>query len=220
MPLTIPKYVLSPPDSYSLTYLSNRYADGAVHYSTRFLCNTDKAEINELASLQQEEVRSYLESFHHIAGSYNHRLESWVKTNPAEYEQFLIRLASRFNLPADDARIYNLPTDPISPMSAVHSKTTPRPYTNKYNNARPTSSKALKGSQHNITSVKPISPQLSNLSPNHRSGSFYAYVEQRHYVDRDQFNNALPESVVSLRVYTACPALHSNTRKAERTQRV
>lgn len=212
MPLKIPSYILSPSDSYSLTYLNNRYSDGPVCYSSRFLCDTDKAEMDELASLQQEELRSCLESFHRMTDSYCHRLEAWVKTNPAEYERFLIRLASRFNLPADDNRIYSLAADSVSRMPSMYSKSTPRVHGGNCSSSRPTSSRVLRESRRVVTPVKVSPPQLSKPSLDPRPRSLSTCIEQRHYVSKDQPNSSRAGCVVSLRVHVRNPNAYSNSK--------
>lgn len=205
MPLRIPKYILSPSDSYSLTYVNSHYSDGPVYYSSRFLRNGDKAQMNELASLQQQEVRSCLDSFHRITDSYCHRLETWVRTNPAEYERFLIRLASRFNLSVDDERIYSLAAESISRLPSIYSGSTPRVSGTNCSSSRPMSGRALRRSHHDTNPVQVNSPQSSRESLDPRPRSLATCMEQKHYINKDWPKCSVPEGVVSLRVHVRAP---------------
>ncbi|EFO61043.1 Hypothetical protein GLP15_2947 [Giardia lamblia P15] len=222
MPLTIPKYIQSPSDSYSLTYISNQYSDGPVRYSSRFLCSADKAQMNNLASLQQQEILSCLDSFHRITDSYCHRLETWVRENPAEYERFLMRLASQFNLSVDDERIYSLAADSVSRLPSMYSGRTPKMGGSNYSNLhlRPVSGKALRNPQRVITPLKVNSPKPSKSAPdfqtNSRSKNLSTCMEQRHYVNKNQLSHSLPESVVSLRVHVG--ALNSHEFKVSKIE--
>lgn len=216
MPLTIPKYIQSLSDSYSLTYINDQYSDGPVRYSSRFLVPADRAQMHELASLQQQEILSCLDSFHRIKDSYCHRLEAWVRENPAEYERFLIRLASRFNLSVDDSRIYSLAADSVSRLPSMYSGSTPKVGRSNYSNPqlRPTSGKALRNPQRTIIPLQVNSPQPSKSALGFRTGSRArspsGYIEQRHYVSKNQLGTSSPEGVVSLRVHFKASSSHGS----------